>query len=91
MLSVKSSSLVQRCREAVAESFLSVKASPREKTRSARVTSPSAKGLNPVVISRASAYYYLVYLVGATQICAWRECPAALAISFVHHGIGEEL
>jgi hypothetical protein len=49
VLSAKSSSPVERRREAVAESFLSVKASPREKTHSARVTSLSAKGLNPVV------------------------------------------
>jgi hypothetical protein len=49
VLSAKSSSPVERRREAVAESFLSVKASPRGKTHSARVTSLSAKGLNPVV------------------------------------------
>jgi hypothetical protein len=49
MLSAKSSSPVKRRREAVAVSFLSVKASPRGKTRSARVTALSAKGLNPVV------------------------------------------
>jgi hypothetical protein len=48
-LSAKTPSPVQRRREAVAKSFLSVKASPRGKTRSARVTSLSAKGLNPVV------------------------------------------
>jgi hypothetical protein len=48
-LSAKTPSPVQQRREAVAESFLSVKASPRGKTRSARVTSLSAKGLNPVV------------------------------------------
>jgi hypothetical protein len=44
-----------------------------------------------VWISRASAYYSLVYLVGATPICARRECPAPLVISFVHRGTGEEL
>jgi hypothetical protein len=49
MLSAKSSSPVERRREAIAESFLSVKASPRGKTRSMRVMSLSAKGLNPVV------------------------------------------
>jgi hypothetical protein len=49
MLLAKSSSLVERRREAIAKSFLSVKASPRGMTRSARVTSLSAKGLNPVV------------------------------------------
>jgi hypothetical protein len=49
MLSAKSSSPVERHREAIAESFLSVKASLRGKIRSARVTSLSAKGLNPVV------------------------------------------
>jgi hypothetical protein len=50
MLSEKSSSPVERRREAIAESFLSVKASPRGKTHSARVSSLSAKGPNPVVI-----------------------------------------
>jgi hypothetical protein len=54
MLSAKSSLPVERRREAIAESFLSVKASPRGKTRSARVTSLSEKGLNPVV----SIIYY---------------------------------
>jgi hypothetical protein len=49
-LSAKTPSPVQRRHEAVAEGFLSVKASPRGKTRSTRVTSLSAKGLNPVVI-----------------------------------------
>jgi hypothetical protein len=48
-LSAKTPSPVQQRREAVAESFLSVKALPRGKTRSTRVTSLSAKGLNPVV------------------------------------------
>jgi hypothetical protein len=37
------------CREAITESFLSVKASPRGNMLSARVPSLSAKGLNPVV------------------------------------------
>jgi hypothetical protein len=49
MLSVESSSPVERRRETVAESFLSMKASPRGKTCSARVTSLSAKWPNPVV------------------------------------------
>jgi hypothetical protein len=49
MLSVKTSSPVERHREAIAESFLSVKASPRGNMRLARVPSLSAKGPNPVV------------------------------------------
>jgi hypothetical protein len=49
MLSAKSSSPVERRREAIVESFLSVKPSPRGKTYSARVSSLSAKGPNPVV------------------------------------------
>jgi hypothetical protein len=48
-LSAKTPLPVQRRREAIAESFLSMKASPRGKTRSTRVTFLSAKGLNPVV------------------------------------------
>jgi hypothetical protein len=49
-LSVKMASPVERRREAIAESFLSVKASPRGKTHSVRVTPLSVKGLNPVVV-----------------------------------------
>jgi hypothetical protein len=48
-LSVKMASPVERRREAIAESFLSVKASPRGKTHSVRVTPLSVMGLNPVV------------------------------------------
>jgi hypothetical protein len=49
MLSAKSSSPVERRHEAIAESFLSVKPSPRGKTHSTRVSSLSAKGANQVV------------------------------------------
>jgi hypothetical protein len=49
MLSAKTSSPVEWHREAITESFLSVKASPRGNMRSARVPFLSAKGLNTVV------------------------------------------
>jgi hypothetical protein len=49
VLSVKMALPVERRREAIAESFLSVKASPRGKTHSVRVTPLSVMGLNPVV------------------------------------------
>jgi hypothetical protein len=50
-LSVKMALPVERRREAIAESFLSVKASPRGKTHSVRVTPLSVMGLNPVVLA----------------------------------------
>jgi hypothetical protein len=59
MLSAKSASPVERRREAVAESFLSVKASPSRKTYSARVTSLSAKGPNPVVLHRLPSRFII--------------------------------
>jgi hypothetical protein len=52
VLSTKTPSPVQRRREAIAKSFLSVKASSRGKTHSVRVTSLSTKGLNPIVTSK---------------------------------------
>jgi hypothetical protein len=48
-LSVKMALPVEQRREAIAESFLSVKPSPRGKTHSVRVTPLSVMGLNPVV------------------------------------------
>jgi hypothetical protein len=50
-LSVKMALPVEQRREAIAESFLSVKPSPRGKTHSVRVTPLSVMGLNPVVIA----------------------------------------
>jgi hypothetical protein len=51
MLSAKSSSPAERRREAFSESLLSGKVSPRGKTPSARVSSLSVKGPNPVVVA----------------------------------------
>jgi hypothetical protein len=50
-LSVKMALPVEQRREAIAESFLSVKPSPRGKTHSVRVTPLSVMGLNPVVVT----------------------------------------
>jgi hypothetical protein len=62
---------VERRREAIAESFLSVKASPRGKTHSVRVTPLSAKGLNPVVVAMNDVFRITQYNADAHNTHAY--------------------